>query len=145
MAEAVTSLTYGIPTSLQGKQRSYHHDITPELIGDIALFCEAYNVSNSQFFLAIWALVQYRHTAATDGNVIFGVSGKDTTVPDSDSYVGFTEQQYPLKLHVQNELSALDWILEVSRVDQEAALHAFVGYSSIAREIFPLKSRSSLY
>ncbi|KAL8759743.1 MAG: hypothetical protein Q9199_000549 [Rusavskia elegans] len=139
MSEAVTPLTYGIPTGLQGKQRSYHHDIPPELIGDIALFCEAYTVSSSQFFHAIWALVQYRHTAATDGSVVFGVTEKDTTVPEIDSYVGFTEQQYPLKLQVQNQLSALDWIFEVSRIEQEAALHAFVGYSSIAREILPLE------
>ncbi|KAL8728424.1 MAG: hypothetical protein Q9166_005386 [cf. Caloplaca sp. 2 TL-2023] len=144
MSEAVTSLTYGVPTGLQGKQRSFYHNTGPELVGDVASFCESYNVSTSQFFHAIWALVQYRHTAATDGIVIFAVSEKDTTVPESDSYVGFTEQQYPLKLQIQSQISVLDWILEVSRVDQEAASHAFVGYESIAREIEPLKVQVQL-
>lgn len=38
----------------------------------------------------------------------------------------------------------LDWILEVSRVDQLAASHAFVGYESIAREILPLEVQVKL-
>ncbi|KAL8882572.1 MAG: hypothetical protein Q9198_000447 [Flavoplaca austrocitrina] len=139
MSEAVTSLTYGIPTDMRGEQRTYHRAIGAELIEEMKLLCGAYNVSMTHFLQAIWALVQYRHTAATDGNVIFAVSGTDTSVPESDTYVGFTEQQYPLKLHIENRASVLDWILEVSRVDHEAACHAFIGYESIAREILPLE------
>ncbi|KAL8654815.1 MAG: hypothetical protein Q9210_001273 [Variospora velana] len=139
MSEAVTSLTYGIPTDLRGEQRTYYQAVGAELIEEMKLLCGAYNVTATHFLQAIWALVQYRHTAATDGNVIFAVSGMDTTVPESDTYVGFTEQQYPLKLQIENRASVLDWILEVSRVDQEAACHAFIGYESIAREILPLE------
>ncbi|KAL9038124.1 MAG: hypothetical protein Q9180_003326, partial [Flavoplaca navasiana] len=112
MSEAVTSLTYGIPTDLRGEQRTYQQAVGAELIKEMRLLCGAYNVSATHFLQAIWALVQYRHTTGTDGNVIFAVSGMDTTVPESDTYVGFTEQQYPLKLQIENRASVLDWILE---------------------------------
>lgn len=144
MSEVVTSLTYGIPTGLRGEQRTYRHAVSAELIEEIDLLCGAYNVSATQLLRAIWALVQYRHTAATDGNVVFAVSGMDTTVPHGDTYVGFTEQQYPLKLQIQNRATVLDWILEVSRVDQEAASHAFIGYETIAKEILPLEVQVQL-
>ncbi|KAI9716367.1 MAG: NRPS [Candelaria pacifica] len=144
MSGVVTSLTYGIPTRLRGKQRSYHHAVDAELLGDIILFCEAFNVSTSQLFHAVWALVQYRHNAATDGNVIFAVTGRDKSVPESDTYVGFIEQQYPLKLQIKGQTTMLDWILQVSKADQEAASHAFVGYESISREILPLEVQVQL-
>lgn len=76
MSGAVTSLTYGIPTGLGGKQRSYHNAIGAALLEDMESFCEAYNVTTSQFFHAVWALVQYRHTAATDGSVVFQYQAK---------------------------------------------------------------------
>ena len=144
MSGAVTSLTYGIPKELRGKQRSYHCAMSPELLEDLSLFFKAHEVSPAQFFHAIWALVQYRHTAATDGKVIFTVSGKDTTVPECDTYVGLTEQQYPIRLQLKTQLPALDWILEVARVNQEAASNAFVGYERIAREILPLEVQVQL-
>ncbi|KAI9778948.1 MAG: hypothetical protein M1835_004799 [Candelina submexicana] len=144
MSGVVTSLTYGIPTGLRGKQRSYHHAAGAELLKDISLFCEAFDVSISQLFHATWALVQYRHSAATDGNVVFAVTGKDTSVPESDTYVGFLEQQYPLKLQIKRQTTMLDWIWQVSKADQEAASYAFVGYESISREILPLEVQVQL-
>ena len=144
MSEAVTSLTYGIPKGLKEKQRSYHRAISLELLKDLQLFFKAYEVSPAQLVHAMWALVQYRHTAATDGKVIFAVSGKDTTVPECNTYVGLTEQQYPIRLQLQTHLPALDWIFEVSRVNQEAASNAFVGYERIASEVLPLEVQVQL-
>ena len=139
MSGAVTSLTYGIPTVLQGKERTYYRAVDPQLLQDISRFCEAYSVSIRHFFHATWALVQYRHTAAADGTVVFAVSGRDTTVPECNTYVGFTEQLYPIKIQIGSQFSALDWIMQVSKVDRDSASNAFIGYERIAREILPLE------
>ena len=144
MSGVVTSLTYGIPRGREGKRRTYTRCLNPQLVQDISQFCDAYYVPVREFFYATWALIHYRHTAATDGIVVFAVCGRDTTIPDFNSYVGLTEQLYPMKLQIQTDLSAVDWITQVSEIDREAASNAFVGYEQIAREILPLEVQVQL-
>lgn len=144
MSGVVTSLTYGIPRGRQGKRQTCARCLDLWLVQDIYHFCEAFGVLVHEFFYATWALIQYRHTAATDGVVVFAVRGRDDTVPEYDTYVGLTEQLYPIKLQIKAGLSALDWIMQVCDVDRESASNAFIGYEHIQREILPLEVQVQL-
>ena len=138
MIGTVTSLTYGIPRGIHGTHHTYTRTLEHDLVQNINTFCDLHNVPIRHFFHAAWAMIQYRHTAAADNVVVFAVSGRDRTVPEAASCVGLAEELYPLKLQISGDLSALDWIMEVAKVDQESATHAFLGYDQIAAEISPL-------
>ncbi|PGH05141.1 hypothetical protein AJ79_06889 [Helicocarpus griseus UAMH5409] len=112
MSGAVTSLSYGFPISTSGKRRTFTFGLPDNIMGSVYDFLSAHTVSARDFVHAIWSLVQYRHTAATDGTVVFAVTGRDSSVPGYGSVVGRAELCYPLKLVIENEFTLLDWICQ---------------------------------
>ncbi|PGH07963.1 hypothetical protein GX51_01403 [Blastomyces parvus] len=139
MSGTVTSLSYGFPTNTSGMRRTRTSNLQDALVRSIYDFLDAHSVSLRDFIHAIWSLVQYRHTAATDGTSVFAVTGRDTSVPGYDTIVGNTELCYPLKAVIENDLSLLSWIRKVSNIDQQSSRNAFIGYNQIQDQISPLE------
>ncbi|OJD24643.1 hypothetical protein ACJ73_03990 [Blastomyces percursus] len=139
MNGTVTSLSYGFPTNTSGTRNTLTSNIRETLVRSIYDFLDAHSVSMRDFIHAIWSLVQYRHTAATDGTSIFAVSGRDTSVPGYDTVVGHAELCYPLKAVIEDHLSLLNWIRKVSNIDQQSSRNAFIGFNKIQGQIYPLE------
>ncbi|KKZ65561.1 hypothetical protein EMCG_08634 [[Emmonsia] crescens] len=144
MNGAVTSLSYGFPTNTSGRRNTFTTGLPEALVRSIYDFLGAHSVPMRDFVHAIWSLVQYRHTAATDGTAVFAVTGRDTSVPGYDTIVGHAELCYPLKLVTKNDLSLLSWIREVSKIDQQASRNAFIGYNNIQSQILPVQPQVRL-
>ncbi|KAL2368247.1 nonribosomal peptide synthase, variant 2 [Blastomyces gilchristii SLH14081] len=138
MNGTVTSLSYGFPTKTSGMRNTLTSNLHETLVKSIHEFLNAHAVSMRDFIHAIWSLVQYRHTAATDGTSVFAVTGRDTSVPGYDTIVGHAELCFPLKVVIENHLSLLSWIRKVSKIDQQSSRNAFIGYSKIQHQIYPL-------
>ncbi|EDN03978.1 predicted protein [Histoplasma mississippiense (nom. inval.)] len=141
MNGSVTSLSYGFPTNISGMRKTFISDLHETLVRSIYDFLGVYSVSARDFVHALWSLVQYRHTAATDGTTFFAVTGRDTSVPGYDTVVGPAELYYPLKVVIENDLSLLSWIRKVSKIDQQASQNAYIGYDKIQDQILPLKAQ----
>ncbi|KAG5295199.1 nonribosomal peptide synthetase [Histoplasma ohiense] len=141
MNGSVTSLSYGFPTNISGMRKTFISDLHETLVRSIYDFLGIYSVSARDFVHALWSLVQYRHTAATDGTTFFAVTGRDTSVPGYDTVVGPAELYYPLKVVIENDLSLLGWIRKVSKIDQQASQNAYIGYDKIQDQILPLKAQ----
>ena len=135
MSGLETSLTYGLPQSIEGRHRVFTRELDSSLVALVQRMQITLGITARDFFYALWALVQYRHTAATDNTVIFAVSGRDTSIPGSAGFVSPVKQLYPLKLILEPHLSILDWILLVAKTNQESAANAFVGYESIREQM----------
>ncbi|EEH46738.2 uncharacterized protein PADG_02836 [Paracoccidioides brasiliensis Pb18] len=138
MNGTVTSLSYGFPTNTSGKRSTFTSNIPELLVKDIYPFLECHSLSLQDLVYAVWSLVQYRHTAAIDGTVVFAVNGRDTSAPGYDSVVGRAELCYPLKLVIEDDLPLLSWIRQVAKMNQEASRNAFVGYNRIKGQILPV-------
>ncbi|OJD14205.1 hypothetical protein AJ78_05419 [Emergomyces pasteurianus Ep9510] len=144
MNGTVTSLSYGFPTNTSCRRNTFTSNLHENLVRSIFDFLDAHSVSVRDFVHAVWSLVQYRHTAATDGTAVFAVTGRDTSVPGYDTIVGQAELCYPLKLVIEHNLTLLGWIRHVSKVDQQASRNAFIGYNKIQGQILPVQPQVCL-
>lgn len=139
LAGLETSFTYGLPRKRDGTRQVYTRILEPCLVASIHRICSTLSVTARDLFHAVWALVQYRHVAASDNTVIFTVSGRDSSVPGSDDFVGPFEQLYPLKVVIDDQTDFLNWIRLVQRIDQASAANAFIKYDLIKKQNLSLE------
>ncbi|MCJ1247060.1 hypothetical protein MMC30_004271 [Trapelia coarctata] len=134
LAGVETSFTYGLPRKRGGTRQVYTRKLEPCLVASIHRICSTLSVTLRDLFHAVWALVQYRHVAASDNTVIFAVSGRDPSIPGSSNFVGPIEQLYPLKIVIDDQLDFLNWIRLVQKTDQASVANAFIKYDSIKKQ-----------
>jgi len=134
LAGLETSFTYGLPRKRGGAHQVYTRKLDVGLVESIQRMCRTWRITIRDLFHAVWALVQYRHVAASDNTVIFAVSGRDPSVPGSRQFLGPVEQLYPLKIVIDEQLDFLSWIRLVSETDQASVANAFVKYNMIKEQ-----------
>ncbi|KAL1962638.1 hypothetical protein VTN77DRAFT_9352 [Rasamsonia byssochlamydoides] len=81
-----------------------------------------------------WGLTLDRHCQGSSNTVVFAVEGRDRTVDGHNSVVGFSDQEYPLKLNLEPGISVSEAIRKTERLNALASSHAFIGYESIKSE-----------
>ncbi len=107
----------------------------PELFTAVSALANQWGVSLPVFMLAVWQLLLYRYTEATDFWV--GLEVTDGRLVHGKPVAGLLTDLLPLRARLSDKMTIVELVTELSASLKQAGEHAVVPYEWIVEQVWP--------